>query len=136
VILRSANNITDTLKASYDKDVYSDVLYAECIKGIAEIGMDLRVERTVIIPIKCLGITAGIIKVPFVFYTKSGRALLFLEVKNKKTSIKESDMEILACAVEQNAFSSDGERPRAILLNFCSGIHSSMVMHCDGTISN
>jgi hypothetical protein len=136
VVLRSANNITDELKASYEKDIYSEVVYTECIKGIAELDMGLRIERTVVIPIKGLGRIAGSLKVPFAFYTKSGRVLLLLDVKTKKTVLKESDMENLGCAVEQTALCSGGERPRAMLLNFCSGVHSSMVMQCDGTISN
>ena len=137
VVLRSANRITDELKASYDKDVYADVLYAECNKGIGELCMDLIIERHVIVPIRGLGRIAGSLKVPFLFSTKSGKPLLLLEVKTKKTALKEADMETLGCVVEQIALSGEhGLRPRAMLLNFCAGVHSSMVMQCDGTISN
>jgi hypothetical protein len=136
VVLRSASGIVDGLKASYDKDIYSDVLHAECSKGVADLGMSLLVERTVLVPIVGLGRVVGVLKVPYVFYTKSGRALLLLEVKAKKGALKECDMETLGCAVEQIALATGGERPRAMLVNFCSGVHTTMVMQCDGTISN
>jgi hypothetical protein len=136
VVLRSAGMITEQLKASYDKEVYSDVLYAECCRGADELGIGLRVERNVLIPIIGLGRMVGTLKLPFAFYTKSGRSLLLLEVKTKKSPVKEADMENLGCAVEQIALANGDSRPRAMLINFSSGVHATMVMQCDGTISN
>lgn len=136
LVLQSSTAVVEVLKASYEKDVYADVLYAEFHRSVAEMTMGLRVERNVIVPIVGLGRVVGTLKIQFAFFTGSGRPLLLVEVKTKKTSVKECDMEGLGCAVEQMALATGKQRPRAMIVNFSAGTHTSMVMHCDGTITN
>ena len=137
VVNRCADLIMQDLKASYEKEVYADLLFAECNAAIAELSIAVRLEKNILVPIFGLGRALGMLKVPFAFYSKSGRPLLLLEVKTKKTALKEADLETMGCMVEQIARSSEQcQRPRAMLVNFAFGLHSSMVLHTDGNITN
>lgn len=137
VVNRCANHIMQDLKASYEREVYADLLFSECNAAIAELNIAVRVEKNILVPIIGLGRALGILKVPFAFYSKSGRPLLLLEVKTKKTALKEADLETMGCMVEQISRSTEQcHRPRAILVNFAFGVHSSIVLHTDGNITN
>ena len=147
MVLRLAGNIVSELKASYDMSVYSDVLYATAYRGVSDLKLGMCIERNAVVPIQVKGRVYGSIKVPFLFTTTTGRPLLAMEVKTKRTPLKDADMDTLRCAVEQLGIQQARIRgtaemplttdiPRAMVLNFSGGVQSSMVMQCDGTVSN
>ena len=146
MVLRLAGKIISELKASYDMSVYSDVFYATAHRGVSDFNLGMCIERNVVVPIQAMGRVYGSIKVPFLFTTATGRPLLALEVKTKRTPLKDTDMDSLRCAVEQLGIQQARARgaaepplttdmPRAMVLNFSGGAQSSMVMQRDGTVS-
>jgi hypothetical protein len=149
VVLRVAGKIINELRASYETCVYSDVFFIGMLTAIDELKMNLHIERNVVMPIYFSGRACGSLKAPFVVSLSSGKPLLALEVKTKRTALKESDMDNIRCVVEQmgiqsstkrrytpDTFPSEHDIPRAMLLNFSGGTQTSMILHSDGTVSN
>lgn len=145
-VLKTAKAITDDLHAPYDSSLYSEVFYHLGAKEVAALNIGMYLDRNVVVSIIVQGRHFGNIKVPFLFRSSSGRPMLALEIKTKKTQLKETDLDNLRCAVEQLAKqraiqrgAPDEEkledRPRAMVLNFSQGETSSMVMQRDGTVS-
>jgi len=137
VISKAATSVTAVLTAPYDTCVFADTMFNRCSEAILELNLGFRVERAVIVPVVAFERIVGVLKIPFVFYTKSGRALMLLEIKTKRTALKEVDVENCQCAAEQLQESDeDGFRPRSMIVNFSSGEHSVMTLLSDGTIRN
>lgn len=134
MIVRVASKVVGDLKAPYDTHIFADIMYYYLMEAISELQVKIRVDRNVIVPISAHGRTVGNLKVPFVFQTSSGkRNLLVMEIKTKRSALKDTDLDSLHCAVEQMCQQS--ERTRAIVLNFAGGEYSSIVMQEDGTIT-
>ncbi len=135
IVLRAAARVTSELKASYEKDVFADLIMHECLRGIHELNAGIRLERSSVVALKAFGRTFGCMKVPFIFYTQRDCPLLIFEVKTKRSALKDIDIEGLACIAEQIGLEKKRMRPRALVLNFAAGEYTSIVLQKDGTIN-
>jgi hypothetical protein len=150
LVLNTCKTIVGELLGCYDTTLYSDVFADLAGSAVSGLSVGICLERNVVIPIVVKGRNFGSLKVPFIFRSSSGRPLLILEIKTKRTALKDTDMDSLRCAAEQlglqQALVFRGERalsfvqlvdkPCAMVVNFAAGLQTSMVMQRDGTVSS
>ena len=137
VILKAAKDVTSVLTAPYDTSVFADTIYSRCSDALTSLNVDIRIERNCLVPVVAFEKIVGILKIPICFSTKAGRTLMLLEIKTKRTALKEVDLENFQCAAEQISLTDrEGFRPRSMIINFSAGEHSIMTLLSDGSVRN